>query len=474
MRHVCAALLALGLLCRASAPWAQPPLDERLDALLAGPALADARVAALVVRDRDAKVVFARAPDQAMVPASNMKILTALAVLDAFGPTHRFTTEVLADRAPDAEGRVGQLVLRGGGDPVMNTEDWLRLASELRRTGLRGVEGDLVVDDSAFDQEYWHPSWGRVSARAYHAPVGALTANYGAYFVTVQPGRRAGDPVRVEIDPPVSYLRLSNLAVTGAANARRSLVVDRLSREGESERVRVTGVVRAGDEADSFPRSVLDPALYAGAVARLQLEGQGIPIGGRVRRGDASGPRHTLLRFEGRPLAEVVTLFMKYSNNGIAESLVKSLGAHASGQPGSWETGLAELRRRLEEARLPVTGLVLADGSGLSTDDRATPRLLVEALRHGRRSFDFGPELMASLPIAGRDGTLERRAGQAAGEVRAKTGLLSDAGVTALSGYARQPDGELLVFAIVVNGFRRGSQVAMDAVDGWVTELVGR
>jgi D-alanyl-D-alanine carboxypeptidase/D-alanyl-D-alanine-endopeptidase (penicillin-binding protein 4) len=170
----------------------------------------------------DGRELYARNPDQALIPASNLKLLTAAAALEAFGPTHRFTTEVLTDRAPDAEGAVARLILRGGGDPALTSEDLWRLAADVRRAGELRVSEGLLLDDGAFDRERWHPSWGAVSARAYHAPISALTVNYGALGVTLIPGAAPGDPVRVMVDPPVPFFRVTNRATTGRARAARS------------------------------------------------------------------------------------------------------------------------------------------------------------------------------------------------------------------------------------------------------------
>jgi D-alanyl-D-alanine carboxypeptidase/D-alanyl-D-alanine-endopeptidase (penicillin-binding protein 4) len=175
-----------------------------------------------------------------------------------------------------------------------------------------------------------------------------------------------------------------------------------------------------------------------------------------------------LLRHEGRTLSEIVRLCMKYSNNQIAEALVKQLGVRAGGV-GSWEAGSAEMRRVLAELGVDPAGFALVDGSGLSYQNRATPRALVQALRAGQASFDFGPEWVASMPLANLDGTLADRASGATGAVRAKTGTLTR--VTALSGYARLASGERARFSILVNGYRSGDRDAMNAVDGFVTAL---
>ena len=155
---------------------------------------------------------------------------------------------------------------------------------------------------------------------------------------------------------------------------------------------------------------------------------------------------------------------------GIAESLVKAMGVGSSAGPASWEQGLAVMRGELEKLGVAVERIHLVDGSGLSYENKVSPRSFVEALERARLSFRFGPEFVAALPIAAADGTLKNRANAAALEVRAKTGLLTR--VTGLSGYAERPDGHVVVFSLLTNGWRGSAKAAMDGVDAFVFELV--
>jgi len=456
---------ALALLLAGSA--AAKDLSARLDAALQNRALKDARIGVLVVAQKDGRVLYERGPDRALIPASNLKILTAIAALSAFGPAHRFVTEIYADAPPDAEGGVDVLAVRGGGDPALTSEQFWRLAGNLRLLGIRKVQNGLLLDASAFDGERWHPSWGKTSARAYHGPVAALSANYSAFSATVEAGSKRGEPVGVLLDPPVAHLRLNNRAKTGSGKAATSLVVDR-ARSGRVEEVVVSGVVRAASESKIYYRSVLDPVRYAGSVLRAQLEANGIAVEGRDRLGAVPETMISLHEFEGKSLADVVQLLLKYSNNTIGEMLIKAIGARGGGA-GSWSTGMAAAREELERLGIDVTGLSIVDGSGLSYQNRVTPRTLVSALRVAKDSFDFGPEFVAALPIAAADGTLKKRTAGAAARVRAKTGLLTR--ITSLSGYATSADGQRLVFSVLVNGFPGSDEAAMDAVDQFAAEL---
>ena len=470
-----------GLFALLALAWAVPAspveLADRLDRLIASRPLASASVGVLVERARDGAVLYARGADQLFIPASNQKILTVLASLERFGPAHRFATRIWAPHAIDGEGDVRELVVEGGGDPVLQSEDWWRIAADLRREGLRGVRGDLRVQDDLFEGPSWHPSWGDVTTRAYHAPIGALTANFGSFAVSVWPRAAAGSEARVAVDPPVAYLRLRNLARTVSRRTHPSLIVDRIAgsaSEGIAEEiVRVEGTVRKGDPGDVFALGVLDPGLYAGSLLLHQLRANGVEVEGSVRRMPRGGEDFDLvLEHPGMSLAEIARVCLKQSSNAVAETLIKDLGAWdgvAIGErpvrKGDWAGGVRVLRQRLEGLGLSLAEARLVDGSGLSLQNRLSPRMLVRALRVARNSLRFGPEFVAALPIAHRDGTLEHRLEPAAGRIRAKTGLLSDAGVTALSGYVDRPDGETLIFSILVNGKGGGSEVGIEAVD---------
>jgi len=207
-------------------------------------------------------------------------------------------------------------------------------------------------------------------------------------------------------------------------------------------------------------------------VLRRQLEAVGIQVDGSVRvgRGPEGSTAHELMVFKGRPLAEIVRLFVKFSNNAIAETLVKQIGLAAGAERGSWQAGVPAMRSRLASLGLLSQDTVLVDGSGLSYENRVSPRDFVRALQLARDSFKFGPELVSALPIAASDGTLKDRAEGALGEVRAKTGLLN--GVMSLSGFAQLGDGERAVFSFLTNGYRVSDERAMQVVDRFAAELV--
>ena len=154
---------------------------------------------------------------------------------------------------------------------------------------------------------------------------------------------------------------------------------------------------------------------------------------------------------ESLPLREIVTLMNKFSNNFIAESLVKTLGREFKGAPGTTEKGIAVIMEEATKLDINTSGFNLVSGSGLTRENRTSARQFVKLLNAAYLDFDVLPELLSSLPIAGKDGTLRRRLSgtSAYGRLRAKTGSID--GVSALAGVVQSRNGELLAFAVIMN-----------------------
>jgi D-alanyl-D-alanine carboxypeptidase/D-alanyl-D-alanine-endopeptidase (penicillin-binding protein 4) len=464
-------LVALSLAIASGARAEDPSLAPALDRLLRSPALRGARVGVVVEELASGRRLLAHAPDTALVPASNQKLLIASAALAHWGPAHRFETPILIEGEPADGVLEGALWVLGRGDPSLVSESFWKLAEEVRLKGIREIRGGIGVDSSYFDDSYFHPDWQPVTSRAYYAPTSAFSANYSSFRIDVAPGERVGEPAQVRLAPSIPYFRTLGDALTLRGGGKLALDVGVLP-EGTGESVRVTGSVSADRAPTTFWRAVALPERYAAALLRAQLEAQGVRVGARVQFGPPPPGARELLQFEGEPIALQVRLLQKYSNNFVAEQLTKLLGAEVYGAPGSWEKGVRALGEHLRSLGVPSGGTVIADGSGLSARDRVAPATLAALIRASAASFADGPEFLSSLPIGGRDGTLETRLDGAAGLVRAKTGHLQR--VASLSGVVSGEDGGFRVFSLLVNGARGNSLDVDAAIDVFVASLAVR
>ena len=450
-------------------------LRRQIDALLSQPPLLGAHCSVQVDSLEDGQTLYARSPDDLLNPASNTKLVTSAAALLRLGPEYRFATDFLSDK-PLRNGRTQQLIVKGRGDPSINTERLAGLVADLWHRGLRSV-GELVLDDTHFDREPWGPGWEQESSdKSWAAPVGALSINHNSVAIYVVPAERAGTRARVELEPdPRDYFLLENRVTTVAANGRRKLR-PHTSAQGERTRVVVEGRVAVRADGQVLFRRVTDPTFYYGQTLKMLLQQRGIRVSGQVRRGVAPATATLLASYDSPELSEIVRDMNKVSSNFIAEMLIKTLGAEIKGPPGTWPKGLEVTSDLLAELGIARGTYQLRNGSGLNDTNRFSARELTTLLGAVWKRFPVAAEFVASLGIAARDGTMRLRmeGTDAAGRLRAKTGTLEH--VTALSGYVQSLGGERFAFSVLVNDWTGRASPVLSSVDrlgGLIASLGG-
>jgi D-alanyl-D-alanine carboxypeptidase/D-alanyl-D-alanine-endopeptidase (penicillin-binding protein 4) len=473
---------ALTVLVSAAA-WADPSpsrLGKAIDAIVSRPAFAPAFWGIEVRSLSTGRTLYARNAEKAFRPASNMKLVTTAAALDALGPDARVRTTVETAGRLDGLGRIlGDLYLVGRGDPDLSdrftpgrpTAAFEEMADALVAAGVRRIEGRVVGHEGAFTGERRGTDWSWDDlAWGYGAEVSALSYADNLVKVTLKPAERVGEPAVLHTEPRHGCLALSSSVTTVEAAPPTTGTPDgndetvSLLREPGSNDVRLSGHLPVGGSWEG-EISVSDPALCAARVFADVLEARGIRVMDGVSTSSAPLPQEArvLASHESPPMAEMVRVVNKESQNLHAEMLLRLVGLKAKGE-GSVAKGqeaVAEIAKRLG---VPDAGWALADGSGLSGFDLLTPRGLVALLV----AMDRHPHAAAfrdSLPIAGVDGTLEERLKGTPAERRvvAKTGSLHLA--RALAGYVTTMRGERLAFAIVVNNHEGKGREAVAAID---------
>jgi serine-type D-Ala-D-Ala carboxypeptidase/endopeptidase (penicillin-binding protein 4) len=410
-----------------------------------------------------------------MMPASNMKIVTLAAAAEVLGWDYRFTT-TLETSAPIESGVLnGDVYVRGGGDPSINARDGRAAAvldewaSALRAAGIQEINGRIVGDDQAFDDEGIGQGWAWDYLQfGYAAPVGALQFNENLASLAVRPGAQAGDPAEVTLSPGAG-LRLMNRVATVPSGSPNELAYRRRIDEPILE---VTGSVTTDSKPLNRTVAVVNPTLYFAQSLKDALIERGIRVSGPAVDLDdiaaelmASPERRVLVATQSPTLREIAVVLMKVSQNLYAETLVKAMGS-ARGGLGTFDGGLAAVRATLASWNLPQDSFVLADGSGLSRNNYVTAQALTSILERTFKTERDRDPFYASLPIAGKDGTVSTRMRRtrAEGNAVAKTGSIAN--VRSLSGYVHTRDGETLVFSILANDF-----VIPAATVNWIADL---
>jgi len=452
-------------------------LARRIDAILDRPALAAATWGVEVREIATGRVLYARNAGKNMKPASTLKVVTTAAALDAFGPQERFRTTVETTGRIDGLGRVvGDLLLVGGGDPNLSgrfhegrpTAPFEDLAQQLLAAGVRSVEGRVIGHEGLFAGERrgedW--SWGDL-VWCYGAEVSALSFNDNCVDLQVSAGEREGDAVLVAATPPSRYYDVVSTATTVARNAPGEL---RLERRLGGNVIRISGTHAIGQAPWKGSVALEDPARYAAAVFTEVLAAKGIAVTGDAATSSEPPPasRRVLAAIQSQPLAEIVRVVNKESQNLHTEMLLRLVGARRSGL-GSVEAGREAVDDFLRRMGASPDTWSLQDGSGLSRSDLLTPHDMVSLLV----AMDRHPHAAAfrdSLPVAGEDGTLESRmrATPAAGRVQAKTGTIRN--VNALAGYVTTRTGLRLAFYAASN-HHDSSADAVAAIDALMALL---
>lgn len=471
-----AALLLAGALTgsahpyqKAAAPAPASAVDDlavTIDGILADPRLDGAQAAVVVRHAETGATLYARNPDQRLMPASNTKLFTSVAALDLLGPDHRFTTSVLATGARHGSVLHGDLYLRGTGDPTMLYPDYEELAAKVAASGVRTVLGHLVADDTWFDDVRYGTNWSWDDEdQYYNAGISALSAagdtdyDAGTVIVEASPAATAGRPATVTLTPSTGYVTVVNRSTTVPADGEDTLTI---RREHGTNTIVVDGTVPVGGGSTKEWVAVWEPTRYAADLFRRALAARGVRVLNGTRSGLATpaGAR-PLASHDSMTLAELYRPFLKLSNNMHAEVLAKSLGRVEAGE-GSWGAGLRVISNHVRaEYGVDATRLRLADGSGLSRWDNIAPAEITDLLI-AARSRPWFATWYDTLPIAGNPdrmvgGTLRNRmrGTPAANNVHAKTGTLT--GASALSGYVTDADGEPLVFSIIFNNYLSGA-----------------
>lgn len=438
-------------------------LDWVIDSLLVKPDVRGTDVSIMIAPlDGDAPL-YERNADALMMPASNMKVITSAAALAQLGADYQFATVFSTDAATVGPVLRGDVFIKGSGDPAIVSEELWQIAERFRTLGIERIEGDLVFDRSYFDDEWTTSKDVADGDRAYHARTGALSANFNTVRVHVLPGDARGEPARVIVSPDVGFVEINNKATTCSSQRSSTIDVQRISvptRAPGPDRgwpearnlVTVSGRIPEGSKGKVVYRSIDDPLWNFVASIESFLARAGVEFAGGLRPGEAPAEARELFIHESKPLSLVVRDMGKYSNNFVAEQLVKTLGAETAGAPGTTASGCAALKVHVASTGVDTTGLRIKDGSGLSRGNRLTTRAIATVIRTAANEFATFPEFLASLSVSGTDGTLSDRMGYGGleGVIRAKTGLLD--GVTAISGIMEATSGRRLVFSIITNG----------------------
>ena len=467
---LCSAVVGVGL----SGPaLAAATLPEPVRAALAAAAIPEAHVAvwAAPVEGGTPLAHNAAAP---MNPASVMKLVTAFATLEHFGPAHTWTTRIGHTGVLHADGRLeGDLILIGAGDPTLTYAQLWQLLRRVRLLGVQHIDGDIVIDGSALKLPAHDPfAFDGRGLRPYNSGPHGMLVHFNTLQLLLHPADETGDAVGVIPAPPLHGIEIDNRLTTSDAPCGTwfNALDARLDTRSARPRLILEGHLPARCGPRPWGASPFPPDLFANAVLPALWGETGGTLAGQVRHAHASANARTdftlLIEHESRALSEIVREMNKWSSNVIARQLLALLGASASPQADDMvAAGARAATALLEQTGAGGHGAVIENGSGLSRDERLSAAQLGAMLRHVWRQ-PYMPDFIASLPQVGEDGTAAQRLqhSPARGHAHLKTGTIDN--VRAIAGYVLDRHGRRHAVAMLVNDPRAGASTA--AQDAWV------
>ena len=420
----------------------------------------------IFTRVSDGKVFFESGADDLLSPASVTKIITSAAALTYFGPAFSFKTPILYRGTIDKGRLIGDLIIKGNGDPFIVSEILWQMAIDLRHLGISEITGSLIIDNGLFDGETRDESRlnsTNKSSHAYDSPVSAFAVNFNTIAVATA-GSQPGKIAYSSISPfPMQNVKLVNRTTTTKGDQTAGVTLTRTSDGNGGVSLISGGAIGIDAPLRKIYRSVGDPTVSAGDYVVGFLHDAGIKFRGRIQESSTPTAARSLYEISGYEMRRIAQGLNTFSNNFIADMLTKRLGAAFSNsaspdRPGSGSllAGAGVLNSFLR-SDIGVKGdFKILNGSGLSTENRLSARQILNVLNWMEKRGDLFPDFLASLPATGWDGTLKKRMKKSedlAGLVRAKSGTLTEPiTVGALAGYFRHPTEGWMSFVMVSNG----------------------
>jgi D-alanyl-D-alanine carboxypeptidase/D-alanyl-D-alanine-endopeptidase (penicillin-binding protein 4) len=433
--------------------WVQSSPAETLQSILDRHKQTRTQFSIFAVDADSGRIIFRLNNDAAMIPASNMKLVTTAAAVHYLGSGYTFDTKI---------GLLGKdLVIVGGGDPLLADPKndsqpaqaanalMAQIVDVLRKTGIVAVD-NIIVDSSFFDDTRVHPAWPVDQLNQWYAcEVAGL--NFYDNCVHVQVTRRGNSAV-LSMTPENDYVHLVNQLQSiskgsSAVGAYRNSTPNKLLVKG-----------KLNQEA-GFDVAIENPAGLFASVLKNTLKASGISVQGQfLQKSVKNNEPISYLIIVKTPIADVLKRCNTNSLGLAAECLVKTISAENNPDRagGQWLHGLSLVARYLDSLGISKEEYVLDDGSGLSRNNRLSTQCLVAVLKDMYKSKDAAM-FMASLAVGGEDGTIDKYFQQAPykGNIIGKTGYIS--GVRSFSGICRTSNGDI-IFSILTekgNGYTR-------------------
>ncbi|MFC1553924.1 D-alanyl-D-alanine carboxypeptidase/D-alanyl-D-alanine-endopeptidase [candidate division KSB1 bacterium] len=453
-------------------------LRQNITEILNDPGFQDSNFGIYIESLRTGEVIYSQNHHRLFMPASNMKIFTTATALVKLGPEFQYENNILVRGVIDKNGTLtGDLMIKGSGDPTIsyrfqdeegNIRAFKTWISDLKKSGIREIRGNIIGDDNCFDENELGSGWEVDDLQgSYAAPIGGLSFNENNIQVIAQPASTAEEPLVILTEPVKEFLNIRNNTTTLNTSERSAISINRLIGTND---VQIRGNAPVNGRNIRRTISIHNPTMYLLSAFKENLAENGISLTGElidideITVYDGFYDDWRVISTDMSPkLSEIIKPLNKNSNNFMAEQLFRTTGYHLSGL-GSAGNGAIAVKGILSDIGVINENIKIYDGSGLSRHSLVTPFQITSILKYMRnhRSYDV---FYNSLPVAGVDGTISSRMKNTSAEnvVHAKTGTIEF--VRALSGYVKSLENEEFIVSILINHYTEPSSVSSQIQD---------
>jgi D-alanyl-D-alanine carboxypeptidase/D-alanyl-D-alanine-endopeptidase (penicillin-binding protein 4) len=400
------------------------------------------------------KVIYQKNAYRYFIPASTLKIVTALSALSVLGNDFIFKTQVygFTDNYAGKKTSSKNIYLKFSGNPLFTYQDLVSLFTKIKKKGIVSVN-NLVIVKSGRNISSLSPNWmiGDVKY-CYIAPVSDMTINRNITLFSIGPSTDLNKPA--EIDSKINIYPVENKTIT--YNCPESEIKAKLTENS----VLFTGCVDKDSKPSNICIAAEDMDYFISRTASMALKEADIDVGGNIVFADMPKNTEIFAEHKSDTLFLILRSAMKNSDNFVFDSVFSKIASTQNGNVKTWKdagNALKEIIKKHYEVDLSDT--VIVDGSGLSRYNLITPGLLTKLLMSAYHKFESFAEFISILPISYQDGTLKKRMPNLKGQVRAKTGALTGSLNRALlmAGYISASNGEVLAFTVMINGYMGSS-----------------
>ncbi len=408
------------------------------------------------------KFLFESNSEAMLLPASTTKLYTTSTAILFLDDEYTVNTEILTDDINLIDNSIdGNIFFKGYGDPTFTISNLQKMVNEIKSQGVKRINGNIIVDDSFFDEILFREEW--IEDENLNVPLPAIcatTIDKNSITLSVKGSSRTNRKPIVSYSTNLDYFTITNSAKT---TGRRTRLGTSVQQKNDGEKITLTGTIPRNRSA-TIKVQIKNPPLFVGHLLRDLLLKNGIEFKGKILT-QSSPELLNLLASNQTPLISLISEINKKSDNFFAEHLFKIIGANYTEGPGGAFDASQAIFTFLKSANLYEDEMSIVDGSGISRNNQFSAKALVRLLTYIYfTKNDFLP-FYNSMSIAGVDGTMANRliGTSAANNCRAKTGTLR--GVTATAGYVRSKNNDLIIFSMNFNSLRRSSDFYRDTMD---------